>query len=166
LSALALTSVRSGTWPGVHLYIVIKPTPVMQAPNQPTEALFQTCRTQHQTWAVQLAQNEEEIDQLLTLLAELPSYDYQHMRNHTVDYAQTLNQLKNRIHRLQLDVLCTSHTCVPASAKPVSSACPDGRYATPPAQGSSLVATVSSEYDRVKSRFNAFVGELMGLNLI
>lgn len=142
----------------------------MQSSNQSTEALFQTCRTQHQTWAAQLAQNEQEIDQLLTLLTELPGYDYQRMRNHTVDYAQALNQLKNRIHRLQLDVLCTSQSCAQPSAgvaaKSAFPVCPDGRYATPPAQGSSLVATVSSEYDRVKSRFNAFVGELMGLNLI
>ncbi len=142
----------------------------MQASNQSNEALFQTCRTQHQTWAAQLAQNEQEIDQLLTLLTELPSHDYQRMRSQTVDYAKALNQLKNRIHRLQLDVLCTSHTCAPAPAtvavKSAATACPDGRYATPPAQGSSLIATVSSEYDRVKSRFNAFVGELMGLNLI
>lgn len=142
----------------------------MQALNQPTNILFQTCRAQHQTWAAQLAREEQEIDQLLTLLAELPSYDYQQMRNHTVTYAQTLKRLKNRIHRLRIDVLCANQTCAQATAgaaaKSAYPACPDGRYATPPAQGSSLMATVSSDYDRVKSRCNTYVGELMGLNLI
>lgn len=138
----------------------------MPTRHQPTDTVFQTCRTQHQTWAAQLAQNELEIDQLLTLLAELPSHNYQHMRSYTVTYAQTLKQLKNRIHRLQLDVLCTRHTCAPAPNTPAAPTCPGGQYATLPAQGSSLVATVSSEYDRVKSRCNSYVGELMGLNLI
>ena len=138
----------------------------MQVPHKSTEVLFQTCRAQHQSWAAQLARNEQEIDQLLTLLAELPSHNYQHMRSHTVTYAQTLKQIKNRIHRLRIDVLCTDQTCVQAAARVAAPICPDGRYDTPPAQGSTLIATVSSDYDRVKSRCNTFVGELMGLNLI
>lgn len=119
------------------------------------------CRTQHQTWAANLAQSEREIDQLLSLLAELPNINYRSLRNRTIDYAQTLNRLKHRIHRLRIDVACQSDRCMLTSA----ATCPDPRFMLC-SMGGTLISGVSTEYDRVKTQCHVFLGELMGLNLI
>ena len=121
----------------------------------------QTCQSQHQTWATTLVRNEQEIDQLLTLLADLPDDACRGLHHHTVDYAQGLDQLKTRIHRLRGDVVCTGAGC-PLLTPP---ACPDSRFVSP-GTDNPLISNVSADYGLVKDRCQLFFGELMQLNLI
>lgn len=123
---------------------------------------IQTCQSQHQTWATALVRNEQEIDQLLTLLADLPNDTCRGLHHHTVDYAQGLDQLKTRIHRLRGDVVCTGAGC-PLLTPPAS--CPDSRF-VPPGTDNLLISNVSADYSLVKDRCQSFFGELMQLNLI
>lgn len=136
--------------------------PHTTAATLPVQTPLQTCRTQHKAWAVSLEQSEEEIDQLLTLLADLPSDSYRSLNHPIVGYTQSLNRLKSRIHNLRVDVVCTGANC----ATPVpATACPDPHFSQPTTSGS-IISAVSAEYDRMKDRCQAFLGELMLLNLI
>ena len=123
---------------------------------------IQTCRNQNQAWATTLARNEQEIDQLLVLLAELPNDSDRTLQPYTVDYAQVFDQLKVRIHRLRTDVVCSGAGC---SSPTPPAACPDVRF-VPPGTGNSLISSVSAEYSRAKERCDAFLSGLMMLNLI
>jgi hypothetical protein len=133
-------------------------------PSAPIQTPLQTCRTQHQAWAVSLEQSEEEIDQLLTLLADLPNDSYRSLNHPVIGYTQSLSRLKSRIHNLRVDVVCTGTGCsTPAPA----TSCPDPHFSQPTTTNStSLISAVSAEYDRMKDRCQSFLGELMLLNLI
>ncbi|GAB3560798.1 hypothetical protein GCM10027578_00020 [Spirosoma luteolum] len=134
------------------------------APRPDSLHALQACHAQHQTWASTLRQSEQEIDQLLTLLADLPGPDAYHSLNHPADaYAQALGRLKNRIHDLQTDMVCTGTACTAVPA--TSTRCADPHFSMPVA-GNSLIGTVSAEYVRLKERCQSFLSELMGLNLI
>ncbi|MBO0949413.1 hypothetical protein [Fibrella forsythiae] len=135
---------------------------VAQSPRQLAQPALQTCRTQHQAWAVSLEQSEEEIDQLLTLLADLPSDSFRSLNHPIVGYMQSLGRLKSRIHNLRVDVVCTGASC---STPALASACPDPHFSQP-VNSSSIISAVSAEYDRMKDRCQAFLSELMLLNLI
>ncbi|NID10692.1 hypothetical protein [Fibrivirga algicola] len=127
-----------------------------------TQTPLQTCRSQHQAWATSLEQSEDEIDQLLALLADLPSDSFRSLNHPLVGYTQSLNRLKSRIHNLRADVVCTGTSCS-SSATTVS--CPDPHFVEP-STSSTIISAVSAEYDRMKERCQAFLGELMLLNLI
>ena len=137
-------------------------SPPAQARTSPFQMPLQTCRTQHQAWAASLEQSEDEIDQLLTLLAELPSDSFRSLNHHTVDYTQSLSRLKSRIHNLRVDVVCSGTSC--SSPVPASS-CPDPHFGVT-VTSNGLIASVSAEYARMKDRCQSFLGELMWLNLI
>lgn len=123
---------------------------------------LQTCRTQHQTWAATLSQSEQDIDQLIQLLAELPGESYRSFSHHASDYTRTLNRLKGQIQMLRRDVVCSGTGC----AGPVMLvACSDQRFVSPPISNSLMLA-MSAEYDRLKDRCQLFLSELMRLNLI
>jgi len=123
---------------------------------------LQTCRGLHQTWATTLARSEDEIDQLLSLLADLPTNTGPDPRHVILSQAQALNHLKATIHRLRLDVVCSGAAC--ASPRPATT-CPDERFTQVPTN-QPLIASVSDEYNRLKYRCQNFLGELMRLNLI
>ena len=128
----------------------------------PSQTPLLTCRTQHQAWAASLEQSEDEIDQLLTLLAELPNDSYRSVNQYTVDYTQSLSRLKSRIHNLRVDVVCSGTNCsLPIPASP----CPDPHFSAS-VTSNSLISSVSNEYARMKDRCQTFLGELMRLNLI
>ncbi|MGF7216206.1 hypothetical protein GGR92_002371 [Spirosoma lacussanchae] len=124
---------------------------------------LQTCRSQHQNWAASLVESEQEIDQLLTLLSDLPNDNYRSLRDYSADYAQALSRLKHRIHHLRADVVCSGDRC--ASATGPTAACTDPRYGLP-VSSPTLLTSLSSEYIQLKNRCHAFLAELMGLNLI
>lgn len=127
-----------------------------------TTPSLQTCRSQHQRWSALLAQSETEIDELLYLLADLPTSPYHTPRQSMLRHAQALNRLKQTIHRLRLDVICSGDACT--KPQPATT-CPDERFAETPLT-QVAVARVSDEYARLKNRCQAFLGELMRLNLI
>ncbi len=128
----------------------------------PYQMPLQTCRTQHQAWAANLEQSEDEIDQLLTLLAELPNDSYRSLNHPIVGYTQSLSRLKSRIHNLRVDVVCSGTNC--AVPTPTTS-CPDPHFGVA-VTSNSLISSVSAEYARMKDRCQSFLGELMRLNLI
>lgn len=136
--------------------VLINP-PLGEAPSG-----IQTCRHQHRTWANLLAGDEQEIDQLLTLLAELPTDSYRSLQPYPVDYARVLNRLKARVNCLRVDAVCTGAGC--SSPTPPAS-CPDPRFVSS-TTGNTVISSVSAEFCRAKDRCDAFLGELMMLNLI
>ena len=121
----------------------------------------QTCRNRHRTWATVLVQNEGHIDQLLTLLAGVPD-DVRRSPNHAVEYTQGLDQLKTRVHRLRMEVVCTGTDC-PLST-PLAP-CPDPRF-VPSGASNSLISTASADYSLLRDRCQLFLSNLMQLNLI
>jgi hypothetical protein len=122
----------------------------------------QTCRSLHQTWATTLTESEQEIDQLLNLLEEFPDDKYQTLHERTTNIAQTLSQLRSRIQHLQLDMVCAGTHC---SSLEITTSCPDPHFMLP-ATGNPLISAVTIEYGLIKERCQAFLGELMRLNLI
>ncbi|MDB5241592.1 MAG: hypothetical protein JWP57_2217 [Spirosoma sp.] len=124
---------------------------------------LQTCRSLHQTWGTLLTESEQEIDQLLNLLEELPDNNYQTLQERTANFAQTLSQLRSRMQHLQHDVVCAGTHC--SSLEVTSSSCPDLHFLLP-ATGNPLIAAVTLEYGLIKERCQAFLGELMRLNII
>ncbi|MCY7359811.1 MAG: hypothetical protein LH609_20635 [Rudanella sp.] len=131
-------------------------------PTMPTSILL-TCRTQHQHWATDLAQREDDIDQIISLLADLPGETYRSLNHRVIEYVQKLQQLKAHIHGLLTEVVCSGIAC--SSMSMASVTCPDPHFA-PHISGNSLIASASSEYDQIKDRCQAFFSELMRLNLI
>jgi hypothetical protein len=127
------------------------------------EPVLLTCRTQHQHWATDLAQREADIDQMMSLLTDLPEETYRSLNHHAPAYVQKLHQLKTNIHRLQTEVVCTGLAC--SSASVVGTICPDPRFAQSGGV-SNLITSVSAEYGQLKDRCHRFLGELMRLNLI
>lgn len=131
--------------------------------SSPSYPILLTCRTQHQHWALELSQSEQEIDQLMSLLAELPYDTYRSLDHHAIDYTQRLRQLKTRIRRLLTDAVCPGIAC--SSANVAAVPCPDPHF-VPTLSGNSLIASVSAEYSQLKDRCHRFLSELMRLNLI
>lgn len=127
--------------------------------------VLQTCRTQHKNWASELTQSEADIDQLMALLAELPTDTYRSFNHQSSDYAQILSQLKTRIHDVLTDVVCQGQQCAPGQATVVAASCPDPHFQQP-ATRNSLISNLSMEYGQIKDRCHVFLGELMRLNLI
>ena len=147
-----MTSIHMNTATQAHTTIAASP---VQTP-------LQTCRTQHQAWAISLEQSEEGIDQLLTLLADLPNDSFRSLNHPVVGYTQSLSRLKSRIHNLRVDVVCTGSGC---STPVAATSCPDPHFVAP-TSSSSIISAVYAEYDRMKDRCQSFLGELMLLNLI
>jgi hypothetical protein len=70
------------------------------------------CRRQHYTWSKILIQDEQEIDQLQEILADLlEKHNYRNLRHRAIDYCSNLNHLKSRIQRLRLDLICEGVGC-------------------------------------------------------
>lgn len=127
-----------------------------------TTPSLQTCRSQHQRWSALLAQSETEIDQLLHLLADLPTSPHHAQRQSMLTYAQALTRLKQTIHRLRLDVICSGVNCT--RPQPPAT-CSDERFAETPFT-QIAITRVSDEYTRLQNRCQTFLSELMRLNLI
>jgi hypothetical protein len=122
-----------------------------------------TCRTRHQAWANTLRQSEQEIDQLLTLLADLPEQTKSlQLQSQTVQYESTLNRLKNHIQHLRTDMICAGSDC---NAQPGEVGCTDVRF-VPQASEVTIFSGLSAEVGRIKERCQSFLGKLVGLNLI
>ncbi len=122
-----------------------------------------TCRTQHQHWAADLAQREDDIDQMMSLLSDLPDDTYRSLNHHAPAYVQKLRQLKAHIHRLLTEVVCLGVACSSASVASVT--CPDPRFVQTGGVNA-LIISMSSEYSQLKDRCHLFLSELMRLNLI
>ncbi|GAB2583574.1 hypothetical protein [Spirosoma areae] len=134
-------------------------------PNLPLQTLppgIQTCRHQNQHWAATLAQNEQEIDQLLSLLANLPEHhSYRSLHHPAVDYSGSLNLLKMSFQQLRLDMVCEGMTCTLTERQ----TCQEPRFGV-----YTLIERhcrpLTDEFNRVRDEYYQFLTCLMTLNLI
>lgn len=135
---------------------------LIRPPLEEAYSPVQTCRNLHRTWASVLVRNEQEIDQLLTLLTDVPDDTCRSLNHNAVDYAQGLDHLKTRVHRMRTEGICTGTDC-PLLTPPA--ACPDARFVLS-GVGNPLISTISADYGLMKGRCQLFFGELVQLNLI
>ncbi len=135
--------------------------------NLPPDAeplLIQTCRTQHQVWATTIAADKQEIDQLLTILTDLPTpRHYRSLHHSAVDYADTLNLLKGDFQRLQGCMVCDRAACT--APQQLLCASPRLGLYTTLAVNSHLLA-LTDEFDRIRERYYQFLSFMVTLNMI
>jgi hypothetical protein len=121
----------------------------------------QICRTQNQAWATTLVANEQEIDQLLTLLADLPNDSYRSLYHRAVDYTGDLASLKSRFQQIRLNMVCEGIPCTSTEHQ----ACREPRFGL-----YALIEThfrpLTDEFSRIKDSCYQFLNGLMTLNLI
>jgi hypothetical protein len=137
-------------------------TPLPTFPLDLAQSRVLSCRAQHQNWANRLSQSEAEIDQLLSLLSDLPADSYSSLTEFKRAYASALNRLKIGIHQLQTDVVCDGLGC---ASTPPPTTCTDVHF-TSPVSSNALISSALLSYDQIKDRCNTYLAELVGLNLI
>ncbi|WP_080240323.1 hypothetical protein [Spirosoma rigui] len=70
------------------------------------------CQIQHQYWTAIIVRNEQEIQQLLLFLTELPEQRNPQSPNYQAKYYYSdLIRLKNIFQRLRLDMICDHSLC-------------------------------------------------------
>lgn len=105
--------------------------------------------------------NEQEIDQLLRILADLPEHNsYRSLRHRAADYIGGLNILKSRFQRLRLDMTCES-ACVPNE----SQTCREPRFGLY-TRIETHFRPLTDEFSRIKDGCYQFLSGLVSLNLI
>jgi hypothetical protein len=123
---------------------------------------IQICRSQHYTWSKILIQDEQEIDQLQELLADLlEKHNYRNLRHRAIDYYSNLNQLKSRIQRLRLDIICEGIGC--SSAGPTS--CNESRFGLFTSIETHF-QNLTDEFNRLKDGCYQFLSVVVTLNLL
>lgn len=142
--------------------MILNNVPLPSFPFSQAQSRVLSCRAQHQSWAATLTQSEEGIDQLLTLLADLPGNSYRSLSEFKQIYASALNRLKTTIHQLRTSVVCDGSGC---ASTPPPAMCIDARF-TSPVSRNVLIDSVLVNYDQIKARCNTYLAELVGLNLI
>ncbi len=123
---------------------------------------IQTCQYQNQHWAATLVRNDQEIDQLLSLLTTLPEHhSYRSLHHPAVDYIGSLNLLKMSFQQVRLDMVCQGMTCTPTERQ----TCHEPQFGV-----YTLVERhcrpLTDEFNRVKQSYYQFLTSLMTLNLI
>jgi hypothetical protein len=122
-----------------------------------------TCQYDYQQWQQTIRRQEEEIEQLQTLLLDvLNRYNYRSLRHSALDYYGHLNQLHGRLKRLRRDMVCESVDCPSGNEKLM---CRDARFG--------LSATIErhatvlmDEFTRIKDSCVQFLSGMMTLNLL
>lgn len=133
-----------------------------KSPLEQASSGVQTCRTQNQAWATTLVANEEEIDQLLTLLADLPGqHSYRSLYHHAVDYTGDLACLKSSFQEIRLDMICQGIPCTSTEHQ----TCREPRFGL-----YTLIEThfrpLTDEFTRIKDGCYQFLAGMVSLNLI
>jgi|GEM_PF-1900388 len=144
----------------ITIYVM---TDTLTNPPQGDESsLIQACRSQNQAWTTAIVQYEQEIDNLLALLADLLEHPvYQNLRLRAIDYHGTLNHVKNRLQRLRLDMVCENRVCLPSERQ----VCRDPRFGLQPLVESHLRA-LTDEFSRVKAGCYQFLSVMVTLNML
>lgn len=122
----------------------------------------QTCRIQNQAWATTLVANEQEIDQLLTLLADLPEqHSYRSLYHRAVEYTGDLACLKSRFQQIRLTMVCEGIPCTSTEHQ----ACREPRFGL-----YSLIEThfrpLTDEFSRIRNGCYQLLNGMVSLNLI
>ncbi|WP_338874656.1 hypothetical protein WBJ53_03455 [Spirosoma sp. SC4-14] len=131
-------------------------------PQGEESSLIQACRSQNQVWTTAIVQYEQEIDNLLALLADLLEHPtYQNLRLRAIDYYGTLNQVKSRFQRLRLDMVCENRVCMPSDQQ----VCREPRFGLYTLVDSHLRA-LADEFSRVKAGCYQFLSVMVTLNML
>jgi hypothetical protein len=78
-----------------------------------------SCRSQHQYWTAIIVRNEQEIDQLLLFLMDLPEQRNPRSLNYQAKYYYSdLVRIKKVFQCLRLDLICEQSACGTASSAP------------------------------------------------
>jgi hypothetical protein len=126
------------------------------------QSSIQTCRSQHYSWGKILIRNEQEIDQLQELLADLlEKHNYRSLRHCATDYHSNLNHIKNRIQRLRLDMICEGEGCSPAG----STFCRESRLGLFTSIETHY-RTLADEFNQIKAGCYQFLSVVVTLNLL
>lgn len=123
---------------------------------------IQRCRTQNQRWATKLADDEREIDQLQSMLADWPEeFGYRHLQHRAVDYTGSLNLLRFSVQRVRDDMVCERIACPFSRCQ----TCNEPRFGMYPLiEGH--VRPLTDEFSRVRDGCNQFLSGIVALNLI
>lgn len=122
----------------------------------------QLCRSQNQLWATTLVANEQEIDQLLTILADLPEqHSYRSLYHRAIDYTGDLACLKSRFQQMRLNMVCAGIPCASSEHQ----TCRDPHFGL-----YTLLEThcrpLTDEFSRIKDGCYQFLNGMVSLNLI
>ena len=124
--------------------------------------LFKQCRTENQRLETILTGYEQEIDQLMILLADvLDQYNYHSLRQRALTYQIDLKHLKIRLDRLRMDLICASGQC---GSNP-SAVCKEHRLGFYQSIKPQLT-TLSDEFTSTKDGCYQFLSVLVQLNLM
>ncbi len=127
----------------------------------PPDTLY-TCRQLHQRWAGTLLASEGEVNQLLTLLADLPDPATPRSPAHLTILSAQLHRLKTRICQLRTEMVCSGGLCsLPQPPQP----CPDAHFVARP-EPTDPIADLATECSGVQNRCQTVLSELMELNMI
>ncbi len=121
--------------------------------------LHYTCRTQHQHWNQVLTQHEQEIAQAVDLLTDLlTQHNSPLLRHRAVQYVSKFNNLKSRLQRLRLDMVCAHAVCPPT-------VCSEPRFTL--YTGIDLsIRRMSDEFTQLSSGCYQFLSVLVSLNVL
>ncbi len=117
------------------------------------------CRTQHQHWDQALTQHEQEITQTVDLLTDLlTQHNSPLLRHRAVQYVSKFNNLKSRLQRLRLDMVCAHSVCPRTS-------CSEPRFTL--YTGIDLsIRRMSDELTQLSSGCYQFLSVLVSLNVL
>ncbi|GAB4039336.1 hypothetical protein [Spirosoma jeollabukense] len=122
-----------------------------------------SCHEEHQHWQQIIRQQEEEIQQLRTLLLDvMDQYNCRSLRHDAIDYYQDLNQLQTKLDRLHRDLICNGVDCSPAKQELACDNVHFGLSATIERHTTLLI----SEFSRIKDGCLQFLSGMMSLNLL
>ncbi len=122
-------------------------------------SLHHSCRTQHQHWDQALTQHEQEITQTVDLLTDLlTQHNSPLLRHRAVQYVSKFNNLKSRLQRLRLDMVCAHAVCPPTN-------CSEPRFTL--YTGIDLrIRRMSDELTQLSSGCYQFLSVLVSLNVL
>lgn len=115
------------------------------------------CRTQY--WDKALTQHEQEITQTVDLLTDLlTQHNSPLLRHRAVQYVSKFNNLKSRLQRLRLDMVCAHAVCPPTL-------CSEPRFTL--YTGIDLsIRRMSDELTQLSSGCYQFLSVLVSLNVL
>ncbi|GAB3511537.1 hypothetical protein GCM10027341_51140 [Spirosoma knui] len=122
-----------------------------------------SCHHEYQQLQQTIRRQEEEIEQLQTLLLDvLNRYNYRSLRHSAIDYYGNLNQLRARLKRLRRDMICESTYCQKANEQVP---CRDQRFGLSTTIERHATILID-EFVRIKDGCVQFLSGMMTLNLL
>lgn len=126
-------------------------------------ATTESCHQDHQHWQQIIRQQEEEINQLRSLLHDvMEQHNYRSLQYDAVDYDQALNHLQSDIKQLRQTMICEGNECLHQAR---TKSCTDSRFGIS-ATIERHATSVINDFTRVKDGCLQFLSGMMSLNLL